>query len=389
MKIAIEAERANQKTKTGVEHYAQQVIWKLAQLDRENQYIIYLRTPPQPWFGKLPSNFSIKVLPFPIFWTQIRLSVEFLFNKVDALWIPASALPLIHPKNSVVTIHDIAWEFFPDTFTGFMKWYLKFSTWYAVKHARAIIAVSSATKRDLIKRYDMDPEKIFVVHHGYTGPRPSAAGSQVSDRSQSIEDLFPELKPESRKILGSAKYLLYIGTLQPRKNLERLLDAFIILKSDHPYLDHKLVIAGWSGWKSEQILAKIKDYEQDVIYLGYVTDKQRAELLKRANAFVLPSLYEGFGMPILEAFAVGVPVATSQVSSMPEVAGDAAIYFEPNNTRSMIAALSHLLSDWKLRQELVEKGKLRLEKFSWEKCARETLDVVTGKDNHDRDIKVD
>src|SRR5258708_6896762 len=167
MKIGIEAQRANIENPTGVEHYAQQLILNLAKIDRGNQYVLYLRTKPAKWFSELPGNFRIKIIPFPIFWTQLRISWEMFLYPVDVLFIMASALPIIHPRNSVVTIHDIAWEFYPETFSAFTLNYLRFSTWYAVKFARRIIAVSQQTKKDLIKKYNLPESKIVVVYHGF------------------------------------------------------------------------------------------------------------------------------------------------------------------------------------------------------------------------------
>src|SRR3989344_6712088 len=167
MLIGIEAERANNPQKTGVEHYAKQLILHLAEIDKENQYTLYLRTKPEAWFLKLPKNFKVKVMPFPIFWTQLRISLEMLLHPVDVLMIPASALPLIHPKRSVVTIHDVGWRYFPNSFTWFMRNFLEWSTGFAVRNASKVIAVSEATKHDLMKFYKVDSGKVVVVHHGY------------------------------------------------------------------------------------------------------------------------------------------------------------------------------------------------------------------------------
>src|SRR3989344_5462823 len=142
MLIGIEAERANNPVKTGVEHYAKQLILNLAAIDKANAYVLYLRTQPQEWLKGLPQNFKIKVMPFPLFWTQIRISLEMLFNPVDVLMIPASALPLIHPKRSVVAIHDLAWKFYPASFTWFMRNFLEWSAGFAVRKAGKIIAIS-------------------------------------------------------------------------------------------------------------------------------------------------------------------------------------------------------------------------------------------------------
>jgi glycosyltransferase involved in cell wall biosynthesis len=388
MLIGIEAERANNPQKTGVEHYAKELILHLAELDKINSYILYLRSKPEGWFQNLPANFQVKVIPFPIFWTQIRISLEMLFSPVDVLFIPASALPLIHPKKSVVTIHDIGWRYFPRSFTWFMRNFLEWSTKFAIRNAAGIIAVSESTKKDLIKFYGIKANRVSVVHHGYeigksakpASPDPSRsvpASTRLSLGGQGHADAS-QGGPESQS-LGTGlpnKYILFLSTLQPRKNLEGLINAFKQLKIENPELPHKLVVVGKTGWKFESILKTIAE-NKDVIYLNYVPDRDRFAILAKANMLVLPSFYEGFGMQILESFQAGVPVATSNVSSMPEVAGHAALYFDPKNITEIKNAMKLILTDKSLADNLRAMGKERLKDFSWEKCARETLEVLS------------
>ena len=156
MIIGIEAERANNPQKTGVENYADQLIANLARIDRQNRYVLYLRTKPETWLLNLPENFRLKVMPFPVFWTQMRLSWEMVFHPVDVLFIPASALPLVHPKKSVVTIHDVAWLFYPETFTWFNRQFLEWSSRFAIKGSRQSYRGLQATKSDLVKYYRVD-----------------------------------------------------------------------------------------------------------------------------------------------------------------------------------------------------------------------------------------
>lgn len=356
MIIGIEAERANHPQKTGVEHYAKQLICHLAQIDSENTYVLYLRTQPEEWFFSLPKNFSVKVMPFPLFWTQLRVSWEMLMHPVNVLMVPASALPIIHPKNSVVTIHDLAWKFYPETFTWFTRNFLEWSTKFAVKNASAIISVSQSTKNDLVKFYGVDEKKVTVVHHGY-----------------SVENEFRILNIEYR---NTAPYILFLSTLQPRKNLEGLIDAFTELKKEMPELPHKLVVVGKPGWKFENILKKIEDNKHIVDYRNHVSEEEKSSLLYGAEALLLPSFYEGFGMQLLEAFEARVPVATSNVSSMPEVAGEAAVYFDPKNKNEIKQAIKNILLDKSLADKLREKGSARLKEFSWNKCAQETLIIL-------------
>lgn len=381
MRIGIEAERANHPQKTGVEHYAKQLILHLAEIDRENQYILYLRSAPEAWFLKLPKNFKIKVMPFPVFWTQVRISIEMFLNPVDSLMIPASALPIIHPKKSVVTIHDIGWRYFPDSFTWFMRNFLEWSTSFAVKHASKIIAVSESTKRDIVKFYKIDADKIQVIHHGYElSPLiPPIMGEGSRGFPKNREAILGV--PRGVGVGFPNKYILFLSTLQPRKNLEGLIDAFRLLKQEHPDLLHKLVVAGKPGWKYDSIIQKIQANQDIVIYLNHLKDDERWTVISKADLLVLPSFYEGFGMQILEAFAADVPVATSKISSMPFVAGEAALYFDPHDINDMKKIISAVLFDRSLSENLKARGRERLKNFSWGKCAEETLKILTKNDH--------
>ena len=358
MRIGIEAERANNRVKTGVEHYVKELILQLAKIDSTNEYTLYLQTQPEDWFLNLPKNFKLKVIPFPKFWTQIRLSWEMFISPPDVLFVPASTLPLIHPK-SVYTEHDVAWIYYPEVFTWYMLQFHRVFSWLARRGATKIISISESTKKDLINHYQVDPEKIAVVPHGYT----------------ENTDVANELSEEVKAKLPD-KYILFLSTLQPRKNLELLIDAFKELKSEHPELPHKLVVVGKPGWKFQEILRKVDDNKDIVAYLGHISDGDRWPVFKKADLFVCPSLYEGFGMPLLEAFECNVPVATSNSSSLPEVGGDAAVYFDPTSKEEMKQAILKVLNSAELRAELVAKGRGQLAKFSWEKCARETLAVL-------------
>lgn len=358
MLIGIEAQRANNRVKTGVEHYVKELILQLAKIDSTNEYILYLQTPPEDWFLNLPKNFHLRVMPFPMFWTQLRLSWEMLWHPPDVLFVPASTLPLVHPK-SVYTEHDVAWIYYPEIFTKSMLWFHRVFSWLARTGATKIISISESTKKDLIQHYGTRPEKIAVIPHGYT----------------ITENINHQLSAEVAAKLPE-KYLLFLSTLQPRKNLELLIDAFRELKNEHPELPHKLVVVGKPGWKFQEILIKIDENKDLVTYLGHISDDDRWPIYRQATMFIHPSLYEGFGMWILEAFECDVPVAVSNNSSLPEVGGDAALYFDPTSKTEMKSVMLKVLQSPELRTEMIAKGKQQLTKFSWEKCARETLEVL-------------
>ncbi|HEX3095652.1 MAG TPA: glycosyltransferase family 1 protein [Patescibacteria group bacterium] len=359
MLIGIEAERANNSVKTGVEHYAKELILELAKIDTKNQYILYLQTKPQAWFLDLPQNFQVKVIPFPIFWTQLRISWEMLWHAPDVLFVPASTLPLIHPC-SVYTEHDVAWIYFPEIFTWYMLWFHKVFSWLARTQSTKIISISESTKHDLVNIYKVNPEKIAVVPHGYTQ-------TQDVHNDQLSADVASKL-PE--------KYILFLSTLQPRKNLEKLIDAFRELKNEHPELPQKLVVVGKLGWKHEEIVKKVEANKDIVVFLGHVSDDDRWPIFRKADLYVNPSLYEGFGMPVLEAFECNCPAVVANNSSFPEVGGDAAMYFDPTSKDEIKNALWKVLNNPELRAEMVRKGRVQLQNFSWEKCAHQTLAVL-------------
>ncbi len=363
MRIGIEAERANTPNPAGPERYAAELIRNLAKLDHENEYILYFRTEPQQWFRELPKNFTIKVIPFPKFWTQIRVSWEMLTNPVDILLILAATLPLIHAKKSVVTIHDIAYELFDGIYTGFMKYYQKFSSRYAAKHAVKLLSVSQATKDDLVRVYKTDPDKITVTPLGLAdGFRP-----MNYDEVQPILDKYN---------LVYQKYILFLGTIQPRKNIPRLVEAYQKIKTES-HVEEKLIIAGGRGWLWEPILKQVKTAGIDgsVKYLDYIAKEDLPYLIAGAKLLTLPALYEGFGIPPLEAMASGVPVVVSNISSLPEVVGDAGRLVDPNSVDSIANGLLEVLMDNNLRQQMIAKGLERAKQFTWENTAKKTLEV--------------
>lgn len=375
MKIGIEAERANEAQKTGVEHYAKQLILHLAQIDQENEYVLYLRYDPESWFTDLPKNFRVKKLGwgpihFPYLWTQLRLSLEMLIAPPDVLFVPAASLPIIHPRRSYTTIHDIAWKIYPETFKSLKRWYLEFTTWFAALSAKKVIAVSEATKKDLEKYYLVNPKKIAVVHHGYTvvNNLPHSASGHPLLARRGVGGEVDVSVPE--------KFVLFLSTIQPRKNLIGAIEAMKAFREKHKGEDYKLLVVGKKGWKSEESVAAIEANKDFVEYIGHVTDEQRELIYSKASCMLMPSFYEGFGMWILEAFDAGVPLLTSNVSSMPEIGGRAAVYFDPHEKTDIVRALEEVLLDKEKAQSLKALGKERLKEFSWGKCAKETLEVL-------------
>jgi glycosyltransferase involved in cell wall biosynthesis len=365
MKIAITAEHANLNELTGVEHYTRQLILALARIDQQNEYVLYLRTPPGEWCSALPSNFSIRVMRAPFAWTQLRVSLEILLHRPDALLITSFSMPLIHPKNSVVTIHDLAWQLFPESISLSQKLWLLVTHQFAAKFAKRLIAVSEQTKQDIVKILKVTAKKVDVIHHGFSSLEAHAAPSNGTPDTASLPSGGTSLHTKP-------PFILCLGTLQPRKNLIRMIDAFCAFK-EQTMLPHQLVLAGRAGWMCQAVLEKART-TPDVVHLGYVKD--RLALLRSADLLVQPSIYEGFGLSLLDAFSQSVPVACSNVSSLPEIAGDAAEQFDPYSVESITASLVNVLTSPKRAEELTRRGTSRLRSFTWEDCARKTLDAV-------------
>jgi glycosyltransferase involved in cell wall biosynthesis len=277
------------------------------------------------------------------------------------LFVPAHVIPLVHPR-SVAVIHDLGYLRFPDAHPPSTRRILDLTTRWNAKTARMIIAISEATKRDLAEFYGTDAGKIAVVHHGVSPafhPRPRSQIDPTLDR------------------LGIRRpYVLSVGTYQPRKNFGRLAAAMASVAAAG--LPHELVIAGKHGWLAEQVDEEIAASGQRglVRRIGYVAPEELPALYAGASAFCLPSLHEGFGMPVLEAMASGTPVVTSNSSSLDEVADASALTVEPTDVGAIGAALVRVLSDEALAEKLRNAGERRAAEFTWERTARATLEIL-------------
>jgi glycosyltransferase involved in cell wall biosynthesis len=355
MHIGIDASRATRARRTGTENYARQLILALLAAPTGDAFTLYFRArPPAGDFAAADQ----RVIPFPRLWTHLRLSRELLHRpRPDVIFIPAHVLPLVHPLPSVVTVHDLGYRYFPDAHPPLQRLYLDWSTRYSARAATRIIADSQATRDDLVKFYEVPQEKISVVYPG-------------RDESLGPADPAPVL---ARHGLAGG-YLLHVGTLQPRKNLMRLIEAVAALRPRWP--DVTLVLAGRPGWLSEPILALARQHAAWVRLLDYVPEADLPGLYSGARAFVYPSLYEGFGFPVLEAMACGTPVICANTSSLPEVAGDAALLVDPTDTAALAAAIERVLAEPALRADLAAKGRAQVQKFSWQRTAAETLAVL-------------
>ncbi|MCU0501939.1 MAG: glycosyltransferase family 4 protein [Anaerolineae bacterium] len=364
MLIGIDASRATIARRTGTETYSRNLIHALIGLGSEHCFRLYTNGPAEVP-GATAANVEIRAIPFPRLWTHLRLSAEMLAHPPDVLFVPAHVLPLIHPRRSVVTVHDLGYLHYPEAHRAADRRYLEWSTRWNGRQATAVLADSQATKDDLVRAYGVDPGRVHVVYLG----RDQAFGP-VRDADQIAH------VRERYGIVG--RYLLYVGTLQPRKNLARVIDAFAGLAGDPALAGVQLVLAGKRGWLYDDLFAQVTrlGLTSRVVFPGYVEEADLPALLSGALALVFPSLYEGFGIPVLEAGACGVPVITSKTSSLPEVAGDAALLVDPHDVDAIADALLRIATDAELRAELDRRGQENVKRFSWEKCARETLTVL-------------
>ena len=391
MQVGIDASRAFLKRRTGIEEYAYQTIKHLRdELSSDEEVVLYVRKKIEfrilnfesnqnvfkspfsilhsIFFSKISVRFQIPEIDFPLphnwrirgvwaprFWTQIALSLEMLWCAPDVLFVPAHTVPLIHPKKTVVTIHGLEYEFCKEAYSFWERMYMHYSIMLSCRVASTVVCVSKNTKKDVMKMYHVPEEKIRVVYEGY---------EQSGIKNQELRIKNERLTP----------YLLFIGRLEERKNVVRMIEAFEILKEKYN-IPHELVLVGKPGYEYGRIQYHVSrsKYKDAIIEKGYVDEIEKWELLKNADVFLFPTLYEGFGIPILEAQSVGVPVVTSDTSSLPEVAGEGAIFVHPESVESISEGIYTVLSDPGLRSGIIEKAVHNVNRYSWASCAREVL----------------
>jgi glycosyltransferase involved in cell wall biosynthesis len=424
MLIGIDASRANRSHKSGTEWYSFYLIKYFAQLDSENQFILYTDQPLSPDLADLTTldflppnkdsepeydkdgyqkikspynNFKAKVLrwPFSYFWTLGRLSLWMIRHRPDVLFVPAHGIPLIRPKKTVNTIHDVSFrreaEVFEDNKLGPQKGrgrrlinffvrlltlgkygasstdYLNWSTEYSLKNSGKIITVSQFTKDEIVKIYKLRDEKICVIHNGFN----NRLYKKINDEKKIAEVL--------NKYGLVTPYFLYVGRLEKKKNTPLLIEAFVKFKHYNENRPEKLALIGDASFGFDEIKYIVHEFglEDEVQMPGWAMEEDIPYIFNGAEAFILPSLHEGFGITILQSLACGVPTIASDIPVLREVAGEAALFFNSHNKDEAAAMMVKISTDEKLRADLIEKGLLRAKDFSWEKCARETLNCLT------------
>lgn len=352
--LGIDASRATLAHPTGVERYARAVIQALLPLAEAHgvRLRLYFRDPPPP--GLFPPSPAVehRVLRFPRLWTHLRLSWEMGRRPPDALFVPAHVIPLWHPT-SAVTIHDLGYRHFPHAHPPLQRLYLDLSTAWSARAARRVFADSEATRRDLIRFYRVPPEKVVVAYPGFDPP-----------------PLPPDPQPILRRFGIRGPYVISVGTIHPRKNFGLILQA--VARRLAEGWEGQVVLVGKPGWPDPTFERLRRDplWSGRLILTGYVDDGTRGALLRHAEAFLFPSLYEGFGFPILEAQACDVPVLCAPSGSLPEVAGEGALFLPPNDPEPWAEALARLEREPDLRAALIARGRANLRRFSWTACAQ-------------------
>lgn len=377
MLIGIDSSRAVTAHLTGTERYAREVIAAMIRCAPQHRFRLYLRdghaAERDAFLASLSGDVEPAIFGPARLWTHVGLSNEIAARPPDALFVPAHVLPagmartdLRNKIRAVATVHDLGYKHFPDAHPMRQRAMLDIGTRFTVSNAHIVIADSASTKRDVLAFYGVQESAVRVAH---PGPMPLVAVSAAES----------DAALEKFGLSARRPFALHVGTLQPRKNLRRLLQAWARLPSS--MRDAQLVLAGGVGWGDEAAQLR-RDVDalglsQRVIFAGYISDLEKTALMRTAHLYVFPSLYEGFGFPVLEAQSAGVPVACSNTSSLPEVAGDAALLFDPTNVDSIADAIAQTLSDDSLRARLLTAGHANLTRFSWSTCAATILDAIT------------
>ncbi len=378
MRIGIDLRVLTKGTRTGIEEYSLNLLSRLLSLDKSIKFKLFYNAFSQTelnydWLN-LP-NVELKKFRFPNRFVFDPLAKFFNLPKVDKLiggadifFAPHFLLSPVSKKcRKVVTFHDLSFEYFPEFFSRRKRfWHWSLAPRRRALSADKIIAVSQSTKDDLVDLYGVPEEKIRVIYSG-------------------IGEEFRQM-PKQECLSVAQKYglpqsfILYFGTLEPRKNLIGLIEAYEIFRAKLAPLAKapKLILAGNNGWLCEEIfdMAKQSPYGSDIKFIGFVEPADKPRLFNLASIFVYPSFFEGFGFPPLEAMACGVATITSHTSSFPEVVGDSALMVDPYNYEEIAWAIKEVWQDDNLKNRLIASGLERVKSFSWDKCARETLDFL-------------
>lgn len=353
----------------GLGRYTQELMTALLALDSENEYVAFYNRPSDarvdPPLDRLPhitTDLATKPWRMTALLSHfVRVPQDRMFPEIDLFHATDHLLPRLARVRSVFTLHDLVFRFYPHTHKALNRWFLTLMMPRFLKAADAVIAVSEHSKRDAIQIYGIDEAKITVIYEGvHARFRRESADSMAAVRHRYG---LPE------------RYILSVGTIEPRKNLTSLLEAYHNLKKGRS--ESGLVIVGKKGWLYADFFRRLHELglEDEVLFPGFVPDDDLPAFYSAADLFVFPSLYEGFGLPVLEALACGTPVVASNTASLPEVAGEAALLVDPSSVEALVRAMLDVLNSSELRDDLRARGPIQAAKFTWQRAARETLAV--------------
>ncbi len=372
MIIGVDGNEANVVNRVGVSMYTYELLkYFHTHAGEDTQFKIFLRERPLPDLPKPTEYFSYEYVQPYYFWSHFSLPLALRKHTPDVFFSPAHYSPRFCPCPIVVTIHDLAYKYYPEEFLKKDLYKLNNRTMHSVERAKKVICVSKNTQKDLEKYHPSTKHKSTVIYNGFN-PIPAMKTEGVIEV---LTDTLKFLNFDEKTTLFRNPFILYVGTLQARKNLPALIDAFEAFHARYP--EFRLLLVGKPGWLYKKTLERIKNspVKECIQVTGYVSDGFLKVLYRTAFCLVLPSLYEGFGLPVLEAMANECPVIVSDNSSLPEVAGPAALYIDPKHPETITSALNSLL-DLKKRKTLIARGREQIKKFSWEQCGKETLEVL-------------
>jgi len=354
--IFIDASRYNNtKKRTGVENYSYFLIQHLTKHYSDNLVLISPRA--------IDLKVEQIVIPFRRLWTHVRLSWEVFRNKaIETLFVPSHVLPLIHPKRSIITIHDVAFKHSPKSYSRKSRWYLNWATRFAVKHAYRIITPSEKTKADLKRYYGCDPSKIRVIPLGFL---PSSVSLKAAEQLNILK----------QHDLEKGKYFLYVGRIEHKKNSDALIKAFIRFSENNKTT--KLVMAGFVGHGGEAILKLIPAHLKNRIVLpGFISEEEKYSFLHNAMAFVFPSREEGFGIPLLEAMDAKLPIIASKIPTSQEIASNNALFFDVDDVQKLSQLMTQVSEAKKGDDLMTQKHAESLKKYNWDSCAKQVYEVL-------------
>ena len=367
MLIGIDGNEANVDNRVGVGQYAYNLLLNLYKLDKKNKYIIYLKEEPNSDLPKEKANWQYKIIKPKKLWSRFALPLHFLIfgKKLDLFFSPNHYSPLFCPCPIIPTIHDLGYLKFKKQFTRKDLHQLVNWTKQSLKKAAHIIAVSNFSKNELIKTYQIDPNKINIAYNGVSSPP-----KLTSKQEKAVLKKFK---------LKENNYLLYLGTLKPNKNIPFLIKSFSLfykkelIKSNYQK-NFKLVIAGKKGWLFKEIFSTVKKEKMidHIVFTDYINDTQKWSLYKNAIATLLPSTYEGFGIPAIESMKIGTPVIASNIPPLKEILEDTAIFIDPHNQEDFCHKMTRITNP-KTRQEYSQLGRKQANKFTWQNTAKSVL----------------